>query len=182
MVFSELRTLAFRIAPEVKTLPHQFVTLGIPEDLKQLLRRELAIALNRDPEKTRLRISVLNKAVRMLVPDLISIARNADETAIQPWLYGSGQEPASSLALQQIMKVVHDGGIGKLLAQINRHFRIVVKDQRLIRQAMLMNGRGHAHRISLLPEVTPPVEFALRPPHQRAIALGRLARRVAHSG
>ena len=104
MVFSELRTLAFRIAPEVKTLPHQFVTLDIPEDLKQLLRRELAIALNRDPEKTRLRISVLNKAVRMLVPDLISIARNADETAVQPWLYGSGQEPASSLALQQIMR------------------------------------------------------------------------------
>jgi len=28
MVFNELRTLAFRIAPEIKTLEHQFVTLS----------------------------------------------------------------------------------------------------------------------------------------------------------
>jgi hypothetical protein len=104
MVFNELRTLAFRIAPEVKTLPHQFVILGIPEDLKQLLRKELASTLNRDVEKTRPRISVLNKAVRMLVPDLISITRNADEAAVQPWLYGYGEEPASSIAMQQIMR------------------------------------------------------------------------------
>ncbi len=46
MEFQELRTLAFRIAPEVKVLPHQFVTLSIPEDLKQLLRRELALVVS----------------------------------------------------------------------------------------------------------------------------------------
>lgn len=104
MVFNKLRTLAFRIAPEVKTLPHQFVTLGIPEDLKQLLRKELAAALNREVEKTRPRISVLNKAVRMLVPDLISITRNADEATVQPWLYGYDAEPATPLAMQQILR------------------------------------------------------------------------------
>jgi|GEM_PF-1178597 len=104
MVFNELRPLAFRIAPDVKELPHHFVTLGIPEDLKRLMRKELAAALNREPDKTRPRVSVLNKAVRMLVPDLISITRNADEASVQPWLYGYGQEPASSLAMQQIMR------------------------------------------------------------------------------
>lgn len=104
MVFNELRTLAFKIAPEVKTLPHQFVTLSIPEDLKQLLRKELAVALNRDVEKTRPRISVLNRAVRMLVPDLISITRNADEATVRPWLYGYGEEPASPLAMQQVIR------------------------------------------------------------------------------
>jgi pPIWI_RE module N-terminal domain/RNaseH domain of pPIWI_RE/MID domain of pPIWI_RE len=104
MVFNELRTLAFRIAPDVKMLPHHFVTLGIPEDLKRLMRKELATALNHEPEKTRLRVSVLNKAVRMLVPDLISITRNADETSVQPWLYGYGEEPASASAMQQIMR------------------------------------------------------------------------------
>jgi hypothetical protein len=104
MVFNELRTLAFRIAPEVKTLPHHFVTLGIPEDLKRLMRKELAAAHNREPEKIRPRIGVLNKAVRMLVPDLISITRNADEASVQPWLYGYGNEPASPLAIQQIMR------------------------------------------------------------------------------
>lgn len=104
MEFQELRTLAFKIAPEVKTLPHHFVTLDIPETLKHSLRRELATALNRDVEKTRMRISVLNKAARMLVPDLISITRNADEISKQPWLYGHGEEPASALAMQQIIR------------------------------------------------------------------------------
>jgi hypothetical protein len=104
MVFHELRTLAFKIVPEVKTLPHHFVTLDIPEDLKSLLRRELAAALNRDVEKTRMRISVLNKAARMLIPDLISITRNADEASRRPWLYGHGEEPASALAIQQIIR------------------------------------------------------------------------------
>jgi hypothetical protein len=104
MVFNELRPLAFRIAPDVKELPHHFVTLDIPENLKRLMRKELADALNRTPEKTRPRVSVLNKAVRMLVPDLISITRSADEASVQPWLYGYGQEPASSLAMQQIMR------------------------------------------------------------------------------
>ena len=104
MVFNELRSLAFRIAPDAKTLPHHFVTLGIPEDLKRLIRKELATTLNRKPEQTRPRISILNKAVRMLVPDLISITRNADEASVQPWLYGYGEEPASALAMQQIMR------------------------------------------------------------------------------
>jgi hypothetical protein len=103
-MFNELRTLAFRIAPEVKELPHHFVTLGIPEELKYLMRKELAAALNREPDKTRPRISVLNKAVRMLVPDIISITRNADVASVQPWLYGHGQGPASPSAMQQIMR------------------------------------------------------------------------------
>src|SRR5262249_11439663 len=104
MEFQELRNLAFKIAPEVKVLPHQFVTLAIPEGLKQLLRSELASALNREAETTRPRMTLLNKAVRMLVPDLMSIVRNADETGIQPWLYGYGEEPANPLALQQILR------------------------------------------------------------------------------
>lgn len=104
MVFHELRTLAFKIVPEVKTLPHRFVTLDIPEELKSLLRRELATALNRDVEKTRMRMSVLNKAARMLIPDLISITRNADEAFKRPWLYGHREEPASALAIQQLIR------------------------------------------------------------------------------
>lgn len=104
MVFNELRTLAFRIAPDVKTLPHHFVTLSLAEDLKRHMRKELALVFNREPEKTRPRISVLNKAVRMLVPDLISITRNADEMNVRPWLYGYNEKPASPFAMQQIIR------------------------------------------------------------------------------
>jgi len=121
MVFNELRTLTFRIAPDKNTLPHQFVTLSIPEDIKHLLRKELAISLNREVEKTRLRISVLNKTVRMLVPDLISIARNADEFSVQPWLYGYGEEPASPLAMQQIMRSWIHTAFPSQVSSTNKH-------------------------------------------------------------
>jgi len=104
MAYNELRPLAFRIASSVDTLPHTFVTLRLPSKIKSAARHAIADAINLDPEKVRLPIRVLNRAVRMLIPDLISIVRDADKESNELWLYAFGEEPASSFALQQILR------------------------------------------------------------------------------
>src|SRR5258708_38810320 len=106
MTYNELRPLAFRLAPEAITLGsdltvYPFWVLGLPEDLKRSLCRAIATASNRPEDKAHLPIQVLNKAARMLIPDLLSIVRNAGMANVQPWLYGhfdeeDTREPASS--------------------------------------------------------------------------------------
>ncbi len=104
MGFNELRPLVFRVTSTTEALPHTFVTLNLPAEMKSATRDAIASATNRDPRKVRLPIRVLNRAVRMLVPDLISIVRDADKEEKQTWLYGYGSVPASPFAMQQILR------------------------------------------------------------------------------
>ena len=113
-MYYELRPLAFRLAPEAITsgsdlTAYPFWVLSFPEDLKKSLRQAIAKASNRPENKVYLPIQALNKAARMLIPDLLSIVRNAGQANVQPWLYGHFdeddlREPASSDAMKLIVR------------------------------------------------------------------------------
>ncbi len=104
MGYNELRPLAFRVAASIETLPHVFVTMSLPTDMKSMARQAIAVATKGDVNKVRLPIRVLNRAARMLIPDVVSIERDADKHDVHTWLYGQGEEPAGSFALRQILR------------------------------------------------------------------------------
>jgi hypothetical protein len=104
MGYNELRPLAFRLAPSIETLPHSFVTMSLPSEMKSSARQAIAIATRGDVSKVRLPIRVLNRAAQMLIPDVVSIERDADKHDVHTWLYGQGEEPAIPFALQQILR------------------------------------------------------------------------------
>src|SRR5687768_7606989 len=90
MAYKQIRTIAFQFAPGIEALPHQFYTLNFPERWKgilQALQKEGMNGVKR--EFVSLPISTLNKSMRALVPDLISIARNADRQGERIWLYST---------------------------------------------------------------------------------------------
>ncbi|HVB22600.1 MAG TPA: DUF3962 domain-containing protein [Ktedonobacteraceae bacterium] len=113
-MFHELRPLAFRMTPEAiaenqEFSAYPFWILNLPESLKISLRQAIARASNRPEEKVNIPIRALNKAARMLIPDLISIGSRVGQAKIQPWLYGyfdqeTLREPASSEAIKQIVR------------------------------------------------------------------------------
>ncbi len=110
---SELRTLAFCLSPEAKAsasyIEHPFWMLSLPEAFKDTVRRTLAQALGRNSHDIRLPISVLNKAARLLIPDITGILGDADKSGSRPWLYATmlentlQTEPASTRAMQRIL-------------------------------------------------------------------------------
>jgi pPIWI_RE module N-terminal domain/RNaseH domain of pPIWI_RE/MID domain of pPIWI_RE len=94
--YEELRTLAFRLGDEVKTLPFSFYQLHFPEEWKRVLRELQAEATGRDSNAVRLPMTALNAALRALVPDLIYIAYDADKKeqnplSPRPWLYSEAE-------------------------------------------------------------------------------------------
>ena len=91
MAYKQIRPIAFQFIPGTeKTLHHQFYTLNFPERWKEILQ-----ALQNEGQKNskkefrNLPIRTLNKSLRALVPDLISIASNADWQGERTWLYSS---------------------------------------------------------------------------------------------
>ncbi|MBH8567147.1 DUF3962 domain-containing protein [Nostoc sp. CENA67] len=84
MSYDELRTLSFRLKEGIK-LQHNFQILNLPGKSELLqLQSELS---GRPLDRTTIPISLLNKAMRALVPDLIYIAANAGRSGETPWLY-----------------------------------------------------------------------------------------------
>ncbi len=110
---SEIRTLAFRLSSEANAsaayVAHPFWVLSLPEPLKRAIRETLALALDRNAEETRLPISVLNKVVRLLLPDVTGILTDADRAGNRPWLYATvypedkQREPANRTAMRRIL-------------------------------------------------------------------------------
>ena len=102
--YEELRTLAFRLADTVKTLPFSFYQLHFPEEWKRVLRDLQAEATGRNSDSARLPMTTLNVALRALVPDLIYIAYDADK-AVQnpqsprPWLYSETEIDPEALII-----------------------------------------------------------------------------------
>ncbi len=119
MKHHEIRSLSFRVSADCPSFPHECSVMALPPAWKQLLRQALAQAGNRPIDQVRLPIGVLNKAVRMLIPDISSITPSADLDKVQTWLYGYGDEPATTQALRLILR-----------AWINTAFTEVLEQQR----------------------------------------------------
>lgn len=84
--YDQLRTLSFRLKPGV-TLQQPFSILYLPGK-SELLKLQAELT-GRSPEKTTIPITLLNKGLRALVPDLIYIASKAGESGDRPWLYSA---------------------------------------------------------------------------------------------
>ncbi|MBE7556776.1 MAG: DUF3962 domain-containing protein [Anaerolineales bacterium] len=102
--YQQLRTLAFKFAPDRRELLYNFYTLNFPERWIRLLRELQAEVKNRPIEKTNMPILTLNKALRALVPDLISIMPYRNQWS-DSWLYSS-----QSINLEAIHMVIQAYG------------------------------------------------------------------------
>lgn len=101
MSYDQLRTLSFRLKPGTP-LKHRFEILHFPDRWKSDLRNFQAEITHRPAEQTNVPISLLNKAMRALVPDLIYITPNAAKSGVQPWLYSA--MPINEQALHLIVR------------------------------------------------------------------------------
>ncbi len=99
--YNHLRTLAFRLKPGI-ALPYPFAVLEFPERWKSPLKELQARSTGRNVREVRLPIDSLNRALRGLVPNLISIAADADLSGQRSWLYSA--EPIDSQALFLIVR------------------------------------------------------------------------------
>lgn len=111
--YNHLRPLAFSMNQEVVGTKEDFTaysfwTLNFPEELKLTLLKAIANSSNRSTDKIHLPIRVLNSAVRMLIPNLISIESYAGRIGVQPWLYGfisnDRECPASAEAMALLVR------------------------------------------------------------------------------
>ena len=100
--YNELRFLAFRISPDLHELNYQFYMLSFPEVWKGILYELAQETVRSSRKKIRIPIRVLNSTLMVLIPDLISIARNADRNDKRPWLYC--KTPVDSKKLLLIVK------------------------------------------------------------------------------
>ena len=108
MTYKQIRTVAFQFADIIKSLPHQFFTLNFPERWKDVLQELQNEGRNRDKTKfINLPIATLNKSLRALAPDLISIARYADSRGDRTWLYSSQPIDTEKLHLVVLAWVQH---------------------------------------------------------------------------
>ncbi len=97
-MYNSLRTLSFRLSPDVARLPHQLATVEFPEHWKAPLR-ELATNGRHNPVQTSVPIASLNKAIRALVPDLVYISKKAHLSGPQTWLHSAHPVDPSALHL-----------------------------------------------------------------------------------
>jgi len=97
--YNKIRTLSFRLAPDIDTLPYQFSALSFPQTWKSILRHSLAEAEKRSVDRVNLPVVSLNKALRALVPDLISVAKKAGDAKEHRWLYSAQQINPAALHL-----------------------------------------------------------------------------------
>ncbi|MBZ0280758.1 MAG: DUF3962 domain-containing protein [Anaerolineae bacterium] len=102
MAYNEIRPIALRINPDLGQLPCTFETLCFPEEWKRSLIKMQSEANQRKSDETSLPIRDLNKTMRALVPDLISIDPYAGRIGERIWLR-SGTRSASSEALRLLM-------------------------------------------------------------------------------
>lgn len=100
-----LRTLAFRIAPQTTSLPYPFYTLTIPEHWRSALLSLQKTRTRRDQEHCTVPHRRLSDLLRALLPDLIFVEANNQAWRLGeawPWLYA--QEPTDTEALYLIVR------------------------------------------------------------------------------
>ncbi len=99
--YHEIQTLALRLLNAEQSLPTVMQTLSFPNRWKTALHELQSIQSGHKPAESRPKISTLNKALRALVPDLISIAPNADKHDARLWLIA--QQPINERAIYRIV-------------------------------------------------------------------------------
>jgi hypothetical protein len=91
--------------------------------------------LGRNSNDTRLPISVLNKGVRLFVPDVTAILGDADKAGSRPWLYATVYEhaqvePANAKAMRHILSSWIRSALHKKVSQERREELVRLIDER----------------------------------------------------
>lgn len=106
MRFNKIQPLALRVRPDAEPLMRDCITQSFPKHWAEIFTKLQATVSNRPPDKVSLPISSLNRTLRALLPEIISINRNVtSQWAIsngKPWLYVQSQVDAAIL-----INVVH---------------------------------------------------------------------------
>lgn len=90
MAYKQIRPVSFQLVSGNEALECQFYSLNFPERWKSLLQTLQSEGQNKTKKEIRnLPIRTLNKSLRALVPDLISIVSNAGKQGERTWLYSS---------------------------------------------------------------------------------------------
>jgi hypothetical protein len=84
--YHSIQPLVFRLRNDQQSLCITMQTLAFPEHWKGKLHALQSHQSRRSPNESRLKIGTLNKALRALIPDLISIAPDADKQGERHWL------------------------------------------------------------------------------------------------
>lgn len=100
--YNRIQPLAFRISPEVTSLPTSLYSLWVPAHWKDLFLRLQTEKGSRAVERTSVPSRDLSRAMRALVPDLVAIEPNAWHKGDRPWLYAA--EPVNPQALFLIVR------------------------------------------------------------------------------
>src|SRR5258708_1353253 len=119
-MYKSIRPVAFEFAVGTSLAPIEFMTLDFPEHLKTAIREEIARPRERKEEESGIPINSLNRALRALVPDLISIKPGAAKQGVRSWLYSA--EAVSPEALRLIMSAwlrAECPGLDTLLGQVS---------------------------------------------------------------
>ncbi|MDW8145209.1 MAG: DUF3962 domain-containing protein [Roseiflexaceae bacterium] len=96
-----IQPLVFRLADAERPFQITMWTIVFPDAWKTILHELQSAQSGRDPAESRLKIGVLNQALRALVPDLIAIEPNADTRNASRWLIA--RQPTDVQALHQIV-------------------------------------------------------------------------------
>lgn len=99
--YDSIQPLVFRLLDAGQPINVVMPTMAFPAAWKSTLHELQAAESRRDPAQSRLKIKTLNKALRALVPDLISIAPGADKQDAQQWL--TGRQAVDPRAIHRIV-------------------------------------------------------------------------------
>lgn len=99
--YNSIQPVVFQLLDAEQPLRIVMPTMAFPATWKTTLHELQSAQSGRDPAVSRLKISTLNKALRALVPDLISIAPNADKQDVRHWL--TGRQSIDERAIHRIM-------------------------------------------------------------------------------
>lgn len=111
-MYKEIRPVALQFLDDVGDLPVEYYALKFPELWKHNLKKVYADSRNRPVDKTNLPHKDLNKAIRALVPDVVSIHRNLGWRD-SPWLRSS-----SAAASPQAMRIILQQWARKTLGSV----------------------------------------------------------------
>jgi hypothetical protein len=96
--YDRVRTLAYRINPDVASLPFTCQVVSFPEAWKRALMPLQRTQTDRSEEGVTLQVYALNACLLAVCPDILYISRGVGKLeAPTPWIYGLQQIPAQTL-------------------------------------------------------------------------------------
>lgn len=106
MAFQSIQPVAFTFSPELAETQLECITIPFPKHWKEVFAQLQSIVSNRPIHKVKTPIASLNRTLRVLIPSIISISRDATSNQAiqnnQPWLY-----LRSSVDPVIIIRIVH---------------------------------------------------------------------------